>query len=118
MSASIAPPRAGVISEERTPRPRMAKADLRKAETEAHRREVGRIVERVQKLSGLNLQEFAAAIKRDERQVKRWFTGEERPQLDAIRAVEQFRPLFLVAFAEDAGAAVELTTQIVVRRSA
>lgn len=107
-----------VISADRISRPRMAKADLRKAETEAHRQEIGRVVERIQKLSGLNLQEFAAAVGRDERQVKRWFTGEERPQFDAIRAVPVLRPLVPIAMAEDAGATVEIETIVRVRRSA
>ena len=57
--------------------PTMAKADLRKAE-------IGHAIERARALSGLSLKEFAARIRRDERQVSRWCSGLERPQLDAV----------------------------------
>lgn len=78
----------------------MAKADLRKADGSAARAEAGRVIGLTQKLTGLSLKEFAAALGRDERQVARWIEGTERPQLDAILAAEQVRTPFVVACAK------------------
>ena len=98
-------------------RARMAKADLRKAEIDAWRVSVGHAVERARQLSGLSLKEFSARIQRDERQVARWIAGLERPQMDALMAVDALRQPVIVAFAElgrDTG--VEIVTEIRVRR--
>lgn len=102
----------------RESRPRMAKANLRKTEEEAWRAKVGEAVARVQKRSEFSLKVFAATIKRDERQVARWFTGAEHAQLAAIFAVPILRPLLVVALAELAGDHVEITTAITIRRIA
>jgi DNA-binding transcriptional regulator YiaG len=99
-------------------RPQMAKAglpDVRKADVEAWKTEIGRVVRRVR--GAQTLKEFAAAIARDERQVARWEEGKERPQFDAIFAVRAFRgPLVLelAALAEDA----QIVTTISIRRVA
>lgn len=87
---------------------RMAKTALRKAEN-THAA-LGKKVERVRELSGLNLQEFAKAIGRNERQVYRWINGTERPQLEAILAVEEFQGLVVTALAEGVPGVVVRTT--------
>lgn len=98
-------------------RPRMARAALRKPEHESWRTQVGAAMARVQARSGLSLKEFAAAVGRDERQVARWFTGVESPQLAAIFAVATLRQLLIVALAELAGEGVETTTVITIRKA-
>ena len=102
-------------------KPRMAKvspARLRKAETECWRERVGQAIERVRSRSGLSLKEFADAVARDERQVARWITGVEHPQLAAIFSAEQLRQPLIIALAELAGDSVEVTTEITIRRTA
>lgn len=97
----------------------MVKADLRKTEIDADwRRKVGKAIENVQDRSHLSVKEFAGAVGRDERQVARWFTGAEHPQLAAIFAVPALRQLLIVALAELAGDTVEITTAITIRRRA
>lgn len=84
---------------------RMAKADLRKAETasaDEWRERIGRAVRETR--GGLSLKEFTAALNRpgedrDERQVARWEDGKERPQFDVIFAVPAFRARLVLALA-------------------
>lgn len=110
------PSRAGHLRlPEKCARP--AKAELRKAE-ELWRAEVGRAVERAKNLTGLSLKEFADKVGRNERQVARWIAGDERPQFDALFAVELFRQPLVIAFAELIGQGVDVQTQITIRRPA
>jgi DNA-binding transcriptional regulator YiaG len=95
-------------------RPRMAKADLRKAEVDDWRAAIGRAIERTRTLSQMSLKEFADAVQRDERQVARWITGAERPQFDAIFGVEGLRAPLVIALAE-MSQDVEVITEIRVR---
>lgn len=97
----------------------MAKADLRKAEVDdaVWRAAVGRVIERAKELSGLTLKQFADAVQRDERQVARWFAASERPQFDAIFAVEALRQPLIQALAELAGNVVVETVIRMRRRS-
>lgn len=99
-------------------RPTMAKADLRKADIEPWRVEIGRAIDRARLLRGWSLKELADAVGRDERQVSRWIAGTERPQMDALFAVVSLRCALVQAFAELAGSDVEVTTHITVRRTA
>lgn len=97
----------------------MAKADVRKADVDAWRGQIGRAVDRVRQLSGLNLQQFSNAIDRDDRQVKRWIEGKDRPQLDALFAVPMLREHIVVALAELlSGQGVEVETTVRIRRQA
>lgn len=79
---------------------------------------VGEAVERIRLQAGLSLKEFAAALKKDERQVARWENGTEHAQFGVIFAVEDFRAYAVIALAEIAKDNVELITEIRVRRSA
>lgn len=102
----------------RTPvKAHLRKSDI-KTDGECWREQVGQAIERVQSRSGLSLKEFAAAVGRDERQVSRWFTGVEHPQLAAIFAVAVLRQLLVIALAELAGEDVAIETTITIRRSA
>jgi hypothetical protein len=97
--------------------PRMAKAelvDVRKADVD-WKLQMGKVIERVQ--GPLLLKEFADAIDRDERQVKRWIDGKERPHFDAIFAVDRFRTRLVVALAE-LSHDVDITTTLTIRRTA
>lgn len=96
---------------------RMAKADLRTAEINWRER-LGWAVGRVQQLSGLSLKEFAEAVGRDERQVARWITADERAQWDAIARVESLRQLVVIAVAEAMGTGIEIDTVVRIRRTA
>lgn len=98
-------------------RPKMAHADLRKAE-KAEWIVLGKAVEGCRILLKLSLKEFAAELDRDERQVARWIAATERTQVDAIFAVVRFRRWFVIALAEQAGDGVELETTIKIQRSA
>jgi DNA-binding transcriptional regulator YiaG len=115
MASSLSPtvPARHLLTSEM--RPEMVKADLRKPEIW---RIVGGAVERTRVLSGLSLKEFAARFGRDERQVARWISGEERPQVDAVFACEALRSWLVIALAELAGPAVEVETVIRARRRA
>jgi DNA-binding transcriptional regulator YiaG len=97
-------------------RARMAKADLRKAETP--HAEMAHIVADVREASRLNLDEFAREIGKDPRQVKRWESGDERPQIEAVYAVARFKPLVLEAMARQNQQQIEIETVIRIRRSA
>jgi len=92
----------------------MARADLRKTETGEWRTAIGRAIDRVK--GQRSLKEFAGLVLREERQVGRWITGEERPQFDALFAVESLRQPLVIALAELAGDGVEIETTVRVRR--
>lgn len=99
--------------------PVMAKADLRKPEIAKWREEVGHAVERMRLLRGWTLKELAGEIGHDERQVRAWIKGDERPQFDVLFSVASLRQPLVVALAEMAGGAgVEVTTTITVKRTA
>lgn len=97
------------------PSPVMAKADLKNLET-SWRQQVGRAVARAFSIAGLSQKEAAGLIGRDPGQVGRWFTGVERPQFDAILAVQVLRTPLVEAIAELAGEDVEIETVVRVRR--
>ena len=90
--------------------------EVRKADT--WRLDIGQTVQRAISLLGWSLKEFSAAVGRDERQCARWISGVERPQLDAIFAVQALRSVWVIAISELAGADVELETTIRIRRRA
>lgn len=93
---------------------RMAKADLRKADA---RVQIGRVIRRAAELAGLTrLQQLAAAVHRDERQVARWMDGTERPHFDALIDVEELQQPLVIAFAE-LTPRVEIETIVRVRRN-
>lgn len=93
-----------------------AKADLRKpAQTHAA---MGDVIALTRKLSHLNLDEFAQRCHKDPRQIARWESSAERPQIEAVWAVSDFQPLVLEAMAALASCRVETETVIRIRRIA
>jgi len=102
-----------LVSESRA---KTAKATLRKPENPHE--EMGKVVAAVRDLSRLNLDEFAAELKKDPRQVKRWESGDERPQIEAVWVVMRFKPLVVEAMARIANTPIEVETVIRIRRSA
>lgn len=97
-------------------RPVMAKADLKNLEP--WKVALGRAIQRTFALAGVSQKEAAALIARDQAQIARWIAGSERPQMDAIFAVDALRQSFVVALAELAGQGVEIETVVRIRRSA
>lgn len=95
----------------------MAKAALRKPEMEGFYAQLGGCIEDVRRTFGMTLQEFAAALGKDERQVKRQIEGKERPQLEVVFAIERFQGPLVIALARLASG-VEIDTVIHVRRTA
>lgn len=94
---------------------RPAKADLKNLDD--WRARIGAAVARAFQFAGLSQKEAAAAVGHDQAQVARWISGAERPQMDALFAVEALRGPLVIAFAglsED----IEITTTIAIRRSA
>lgn len=67
--------------------------------------------------SGMTLKEFAAALGKNESQVRRQIEGKERPQIEAVFAVEKFQGPLVIALARLASG-TEVDTVIHVRRSA
>jgi hypothetical protein len=74
-----------VISEMR---PAMAKADLRKAENVEKPADIGGCLDFARNYVGWNLDQLAAALKRDPRQVRRWIANEENIQLGVVWKVK------------------------------
>lgn len=96
-------------------RPSVAKAHLRKPETADFRAEIGACLDRARFALGWNLDELATALKRDARQVKRWITGDERVQMDAVLSVPELHAEFVIALA-GAHDALRVSTTIVIER--
>jgi transcriptional regulator with XRE-family HTH domain len=91
---------------------------LRKAEdSPSIYAQLGRVIRHVQDEARMNLDQFADALGKDKRQVARWMDGSERPQIEAVFAVEAFRSLLAVGFAREAQS-VDVVTVISVRRLA
>ena len=94
-----------------------AKASIRKPDTETYYASLGGCIEEVRRVSGLSLKEFACEVKKDERQLARQIEGKDRPQLEAVFAIERFRGPLVIALAKLA-ADVDVVTEIRVRRTA
>ncbi len=89
-------------------RPEMAKVSLKKVEDRDFRAEIGRAIARAFSLANLSAKEAAGLMNRDAAQVSRWIAGTERPQLDALFAVEELREPLVVALSQMAGAIVRM----------
>lgn len=89
---------------------RMAKADLNRIEKPDFRAEIGRAIQRACSLVGWSQKEAAGHIGRDTAQLARWIAGTERPQFDALFAVEELRWPLIQALAQLDGSAEVVTT--------
>ncbi len=93
----------------------MAKADLQKLEMSDFWAEIGKAIQRALSLAGWTQKEAAGHIGRDTAQIARWIAGTERPQFDALFAVEELRwPLVQALAALDAKNEIVIT----IRRTA
>jgi ribosome-binding protein aMBF1 (putative translation factor) len=107
------PERAALLLRTENRAHRMAKADLRKAESN----DVGRAIDRARQLRGWSLKEFSGAAQREERQIARWIAGTEHPQLDTLFAIVSFRHALIVALAESAGLGVKVHTIVTIEQA-
>lgn len=92
-------------------------ADVRKPESEDAMAEIGGCLDFARRAVGWSLKELAAALHRDERQVKRWMDGAETTNLAAVFAVTLLRAPFVIALARLAGECEEETTLRFKRRA-
>jgi hypothetical protein len=98
-------------------RARTAKASIRKADTKALYKALGGCIADVIRAHGLSLKEFSAEIGKDERQMARQIDGTDRPQLEAVFAIQRFQAPLVIALAKLA-TGVEIDTVLTFRRSA
>jgi ribosome-binding protein aMBF1 (putative translation factor) len=97
--------------------PRMAKAalaDVRKPDTRMNWAEIGACLDYARRDAGWNLEQLAAALDKDARQVRRWIAGEEQTQVAVVFAVRELQQPFVIALAKLA--ACEVTTHISISR--
>lgn len=98
-------------------RAHMAKVALRSAEMiDPHYVKLGACMDEVRRFLGLSLEEFAYALKKDERQIARQLQGKERPQIEVVLAVDRFQGPMVIALAR-VSQGVEVDTVIHVRRT-
>jgi ribosome-binding protein aMBF1 (putative translation factor) len=88
-------------------RPAMAKADLRKPESVDYQAEIGACLNKARLMNDWTLEQLAAELKRDARQVARWIRGEENVQMHVVFAVPELREPFVIALAKLANCEVE-----------
>ena len=117
MASSLAQPNLPtplLVSEKPRRQAKAALKGIRKAEKNALWIKDGAAMREVQNAFGLTLKEFAAALGRDERQIERQMQGMERPQVEAVRAIQRFEGPMLVAMARRANG-VEVDTVVHIR---
>jgi hypothetical protein len=74
--------------------------------------ELARVVSYVRYERRLTLKEFAGLLDRSESQIRAWETASERPQIEALWAVEVFREDLIYGLAKEAGIEVERTIHL------
>lgn len=97
---------------------RMAKADIRKTDKELSWQDLGWVIAFVQYSCGLTLDEFAASLATDPRQIKRQQDAEDRPQIEKVWAVARYKRHVVIGMSLRAGDGVDAVTTISVERSA
>jgi hypothetical protein len=106
-----------LVTEKRRKQAKAGLPDVRKAEIERLWVQWGACIDEVRGVFRMTLQQFAAKLGKDERQVARWIAGIERPQIEAVLAVDEFNGPMLIALARSASG-VYVDTVIHIRRSA
>ena len=97
--------------------PRMAKADLNERENRDFRAVIGRAIQRAVSIAGWSQKEAAGKVGREPAQLARWIAGTERPQFDALFAVEELRVPLITALAQEIDdSGVVVTTHIQMRQ--
>lgn len=97
--------------------PEMQKASLRNSENPDFLAQIGECLDSARREVGWTLDQLAAELKRDARQVRRWIAGEERTQVDVVFSVPCLREPFVIALAKLARLMVEETITITRRRA-
>ena len=103
-----------LVSENRA---QTAKAHLRKTEKDALWGELGKCLVFVCYDAELSIKEFAARLGKDAGQVQRQMEGKERPQIEAVFAVPEFRAPLIVALSRITPQ-IEVSTELRIRRTA
>jgi ribosome-binding protein aMBF1 (putative translation factor) len=94
----------------------MLKVDLPKGETRKLLTDLGACLDFARRSVGWTVDQLAAELNRDSKQVARWMRGEERCQVDVVFGVRQLRGPFVIALAQLAEC--DVVTTISVRRTA
>src|SRR3990167_243969 len=99
MPSTVANPAARTDLLSSVSRPGLAKVHTASHGNPVMHQEIGACLDEVRRVSGLTIDEFAAVLDRDARQVGKWLTGQERPQVETVLAVERFRAPLVIAMA-------------------
>lgn len=94
-----------------------AKVDLKKVEKDALWAELGKCLVFVCYDAQLSLKQFAAALGKDEAQIHRQMEGKERPQIEVVFAVPEYRAPLVIALARITSQ-IEISTELRIRRTA
>jgi ribosome-binding protein aMBF1 (putative translation factor) len=86
----------------------MAKAGIRKAENDEIQAEIGGCLDYARREVGWTLDQLAAELGRDPRQIRRWIAGEETLQMHVAWKVQALRQPFVIALAKLAACAIEV----------
>jgi ribosome-binding protein aMBF1 (putative translation factor) len=97
-------------------RPAMLKASLPSGENRSFLEEIGACLDFARRTLGWTVDQLAAELGRDSKQVARWMRGEERTQVDVVFGVPKLRGPFVIALAQLAEC--DVVTTISVRRTA
>jgi DNA-binding transcriptional regulator YiaG len=103
-----------LISEKHAKQAKASLPDPRKTGNVQFYARIGGCIDEVRNVFGLTLKEFAEALDKNESQVRRWIDGTERPQIEAVFAVERFQPAMVIALARLASG-VEVDTVLHIR---
>ncbi|HMJ82293.1 MAG TPA: helix-turn-helix transcriptional regulator [Vicinamibacterales bacterium] len=76
---------------------------------------LGGAVRRARLRAGWSLKEFAGLLKRNERQIGRWETGDERALWDLLFALPRYRQELIIALAEVDGDNIEVRTTVTIK---
>jgi hypothetical protein len=90
---------------------------LRKTEKDTLWSELGKCLVFVCYDAGVSIKEFAAKVGKDAGQMQRQMEGKERPQIEAVFAVPEFRAPLVIALSRITPS-IEVFTEIRVKRSA
>jgi ribosome-binding protein aMBF1 (putative translation factor) len=97
-------------------RPQMAKADLKKVETDV-KLLIGRAIARARQMVGWSAKELSGRVGVDQPTLSRWEAGTERPHFDRLMAIDELHEPLIVCLAGLDDEA-EVVTEIRFRRRA
>lgn len=89
----------------------------RKSEKPSFGAQIGACLDAARREVGWTVDQLAAELDRDSKQVGRWIRGEERTQVDVVFAVECLRGPFVIALARLADCC-EIETVVRIKRTA